>query len=253
MLSERLSAWMERRFHEFPSTDSQAVLTGSFSYRTALTYAVGGTIVDLGGGFSPLNGFLAESGMKVFVVDLLEEYFSHSTVTSPVTPLIEKLKQSGVEFISADLVEFDLRNRFAANSVDCVASYHTLEHLHHSPKRLLESAIAVLKPGGTLVIEVPNAVNLAKRIRVALGRTNYLPYRQFYEHDKWVGHVREYTLGDLRALASFLPLSSSRIEGRNWYGSLYRTKLLASVIPLVDATLRLRPGLCGSLYLIGRK
>ena len=41
---------------------------------------------------------------------------------------------------------------------------------------------------------MPNAVNLRKRISVALGQSNYTPARGFFENEGvWRGHVREYT------------------------------------------------------------
>jgi hypothetical protein len=111
----------------------------------------------------------------------------------------------------------------------------------------------VLKPGGTLVIEVPNAANILKRAKLLFGVTNYPSYATFYEKDQWVGHVREYTVGDLEQLARRLRLSQWRIEGRNWYGALYRCGLPDFAAKALDKVLQLRPGLCGSLFLIGTK
>ena len=55
-----------------------------------------------------------------------------------------------------------------------------------------------------MLIEVPNAVNLLKRIKVPLGKTNYPPYEEFFTDAHWMGHVREYSIGDLTALARLL-------------------------------------------------
>jgi len=54
-------------------------------------------------------------------------------------------------------------------SVDVVTSFHSLEHWHHSPKRLFGEITRVLRPGGFLILATPNAVNLLKRISVPLG------------------------------------------------------------------------------------
>ena len=71
---------------------------------------------------------------------------------------------------------------------------NVIEHLHQSPRDILNSAGAYLKPDGLLVVVMPNAVNLRKRISVALGRSNYTPARGFFENEGvWRGHVREYT------------------------------------------------------------
>lgn len=247
-----IGPWLNSNLDKFYLSDPLPVLVEWMDYRLSLVRHAD-VIVDLGGGVNGLNGFLSLQGKNVTSVDLFDEYYKWSSVTDPV--LIQKnyLASLGVNFIHADLVTYDLLDDFAPESVDCVVSYHTLEHLHHSPRRLLESALQVLKPGGTLLIEVPNAANLLKRIKLLSGKTNYPDFPTFYEKDQWVGHVREYTVGDLQQTARRLKLSPYRIEGRNWYGSLYRNKLTTPVAKPLDKLLQWRPGLCGSLFLIGNK
>jgi hypothetical protein len=69
----------------------------------------------------------------------------------------------------------------------------------------------------------------------------------------WVGHIREYTVGDLKALASHLALANWEILGRNWYGTLYSAVAQRRLASSIDRLLRRFPGLCGSLFLKGRK
>lgn len=250
---ESIHAWLTSNLDKFILTDPLPSLVEWLDYRMSLSYCPGGSLIDLGGGVSGTNGFLSLNGMDVTIVDLFQEYYSWSTIKDPIAEQQDYLASLGVKFIHADLVECNLLDHFAPDSVDSVVTYHTLEHLHHSPRQLLESAMQVLKPGGTLVIEVPNAANLLKRIKLLLGGTNYPNYSAFYEKERWVGHVREYTVGDLRQVANRLGLASWRIEGKNWYGSLYRKKILEFVAKPLDALLQTRPGLCGSLFLIGHK
>ena len=68
----------------------------------------------------------------------------------------------------------------------------------------------VLKPGGTLFIEVPNAANVRKRAALLCGHTNYLPYNMLYNSADYRGHIREYVVGDLRQLAHNLDCWFSR-------------------------------------------
>ena len=80
-------------------------------------------------------------------------------------------------------------------SFDIVTLVNVIEHLHESPRDILNFAGACLKERGLLVIVMPNSVNLRKRLSVALGRSNYTPVRGFFEYPGlWRGHVREYTL-----------------------------------------------------------
>jgi SAM-dependent methyltransferase len=222
--------------------------------RASRLYRDNGTLVDLGGGISPHNGLLAKLGMTVYVIDLLGEYWEHrATAPADISQEVRLLKACGVRFIPHDISTCDLRDFFPANSVDVITSFHCIEHLHRSPQLLLESALEVLKPGGLLVIEVPNAVNARKRLAVLCGRTNYGSYNEFYYSPVFLGHVREYTVGDLRVLAHNLRISRYRISGsNNIYGSW------ADAIPRLvrgpcDRILRAFPGLCSCLLLEATK
>jgi len=91
-----------------------------------------------------------------------------------------------------------------------------IEHLHASPRGMLAGTIELLRDDGWLVVSVPNALNLRKRIDVVRGRTNYPPYDQFFRSvDGWRGHVREYAWSDLVQLARFLGLVDASVDGRH--------------------------------------
>ena len=248
-----LEEWLEEHRDLFKPTEPRHALIPWLTFRVVSTYRPGGMLVDLGGGLDLANAVLAQLGTKTYVVDLLESYFPHSTWKTDTSREVQFLESKGVQFVRADLTSCDLRDHFEPNTVDVVCSYHALEHLHHSPRRMLQSAMAVLKPGGLVFFEVPNAANALKRIRVLLGRTNYQPYQQYWDSDVWVGHVREYTVGDLRALATHLHLADWEILGRNWYGALYSSVSERRIASSIDRVLRHFPGLCGSLFLKGRK
>lgn len=94
--------------------------------------------------------------------------------------------------------EGDYSLPFEENSFDVVSAFAVIEHLHESPRRLLNTMGCYARPGGLLVVTTPNSVNLRKRISVLFGRTNYPPVEQFLSAmGTWRGHVREYTLGEL--------------------------------------------------------
>lgn len=219
-------------------------------FRVTRLYRGGGRIVDLGGGISVHNGVLAQLGMKVYVVDILNEYWEQrATMPSSIDCEMRVLEDSGVRFIQAEISTCDLRRYFADNSVDIVTSFHCIEHLHRSPRLVLESAMRVLKPGGSLIIEVPNAVNARKRLAVLCGRTNYGTYNSLYNSDLFWGHVREYTIGDLRQLAHNLGPHSYRISGRNTIYGHWVRKISPDIRRFLDGALRAFPSLCSALVL----
>jgi SAM-dependent methyltransferase len=220
------------------------------SYRIGLLYQKNGVLIDLGGGISLHNGVLAQLGMTVYVIDLLGEYWEvKATNPTTVHEEVRALEACGVRFIQQELSTCLLTAYFPDNSIDVVTSFHCLEHLHQSPKRLLESAMRVLKPGGKLLIEVPNAANARKRLALLLGRTNYLPYKAYYYSSDYRGHIREYVTDDLHQLASNLGAKSHRVFGSNNYGGEWIGTFPSPVRKIADVLFRRFPGLCGALLL----
>jgi SAM-dependent methyltransferase len=212
-------------------------------------------LVDLGGGLNVFNGVLSKLGASITVFDIFEHDLGWIGGTDPThfeelcRRRKEILAEAGVAFVNHDVCSLSLSDYFEMNSIDAVTSYHCLEHLHQSPKTVLESALMVLKPGGSLLIEVPNALNLLKRVKVLLGETNYGRYSDYYCSENFTGHVREYSVADLGELANNLGMRQYRIYGRNWYGTLFTRLGYGFLGRSVDYTLRAIPSLCGSLFL----
>ena len=220
-------------------------------FRISLLYREKGVLIDLGGGISAHNGILAQLGMTVNVLDLLGSYWDNrASNPEPIDQEIRVLKSCGVQFINVDLLTCDLTNLFAENSVDIVTSFHCLEHLHRLPKILLQSAVRIVKPGGTLVVEVPNAANLRKRLGLLLGHTNYAPFQEYSDSPPYLYHIREYTVGDLSQLAQTIAATENyQIFGRNFHRGPWAERIPPSMRKLGDLVLQAFPGLCGSLFL----
>jgi SAM-dependent methyltransferase len=134
---------------------------------------------------------------------------------------------------------------FPPESFDVVTIFDVIEHLHESPRGILNAAGTHLKTGGVLAVTMPNSVNLRKRMAVLLGRTNYPNVDQFYlSPDGWRGHVREYTLAETAHLleaAGFTVESATAFEGNAWdqlRGAKLRAYLaLSSLVPTVRSAL----------------
>lgn len=110
---------------------------------------------------------------------------------------------SGVEL---KLAEQGL-SQFEKESFDLVMSHDVLEHLHDSPRLLLNELLGLVKSNGLLFLTVPSAVNIRKRIAVLRGQTNLPDYASYYWYPgPWRGHVREYVKSDLAKLAEYLEL-----------------------------------------------
>ena len=101
---------------------------------------------------------------------------------------------------------------FPNRSLDVVTTFDSMEHWHHSPKRLFASVMEALKPGGLFVIGGPNAVNLRKRITVPLGRGKWTEMAHWYETQRFRGHVREPDVDDRRYIARELGLTAVEVS-----------------------------------------
>jgi SAM-dependent methyltransferase len=210
-------------------------------------------VLDLGGGFATHNLLLAEDGQPVTVVDAFSAYWGSKRGSDPAM-LLALLAEAGVRTIEADLTCWDPVQAFAPASLDVVFTAHALEHFHASPLRLLREAVSRVRAGGRLVIAVPNAVNLRKRIAVLRGRTNLPAFDEFFlQEGPFRGHVREYCVNDLHRLAEVLDVSDVEVYGKNWLGMARAEGMLPpSLLALVDRALQLVPGLCSDLYLVAR-
>jgi hypothetical protein len=82
---------------------------------------------------------------------------------------------------------------------DLVVFAEVLEHLHTAPAPVLAALARRLTDEGTLLLQTPNAASLPKRLKLLFGRNPFEPLRG---NPLDPGHFREYTLGELRALAA---------------------------------------------------
>jgi SAM-dependent methyltransferase len=144
----------------------------------------------------------------------------------------------------------DSRLPFEQESFDMVMAHDVLEHLHDSPREILNSLLELLRPEGFLFLTVPSAVNIRKRIDVLFGRTNLPRFDTYYWFPgPWRGHVREYTMGDLRSLAQYLRIRTVELHGCHHMLSVV-PRLLR---PLYVAATAVFPGWRDSWCFVGQK
>lgn len=108
-----------------------------------------------------------------------------------------------------------------------------------------------LKPGGVFILNGPNCVSLRKRMTVPLGYGTWSSMDDWYETERFRGHVREPDLATFKYIANDLNLENAKILGRN-HMVFHALGFYGPFLPRFDP-LRLFPSLCSNLYLIGRK
>lgn len=216
------------------------------AFQVEHAYLPGGAIADLGGGLGLFTPICAALGMEAFLVD----DFGDAVNARYRIEHIPAHRETGVHVLKTDVAGWG--QYFADASLDVVTSFDSIEHWHHSPRRALQEAYRVLRPGGALLLGAPNAVNLRKRVSVLFGRSNWSRFEDWYLPDRFRGHVREPVLADLLRMVDDLGFERPEVWGRNWAGYL-QGGICRAITRMIDLPLRSFPTLCSDLYVMAVK
>jgi len=206
------------------------------------------SICDIGGGIGLFSLGCATLGFKRVL--LIDDF--NDPVNQKVGDSIFSLhRKYGVSIVSRDVISTRICD--SCRGFDVVTTFDSMEHWHHSPKKLFKEVMSGLKPGGTFILSVPNCLNLKRRATVLLGMGKWSSMKDWYELELFRGHVREPDVDDLKYIARDMGLCRVRIVGRNWMGHYSTKSYIRVATRLVDLPLRLKPSFCSDLYLVGEK
>jgi SAM-dependent methyltransferase len=179
--------------------------------RTVMRYLpVGSRILDFGCGPCDKTAVLQILGYHCSGYDeLLDDWHK-----------LDNNREKILSFAAAQGINLQIAERetlpFEKKSFDMVMMHDVLEHLHDSPRDLLNDLLELVKPGGYYFTTVPSAVNIRKRINVIFGRTNLPRFEGYYWYPgHWRGHIREYTKRDLLNLSEYLGLEIVALRSCN--------------------------------------
>ena len=150
-------------------------------------------LLDIGSGPMDKTAMFKLLGFQCYAADdLTDPWHQRNDNADKIKEFAER---TGIEFFHQTATDYALP--FEPESFDVVCALGVIEHLHESPRCLLNTMGRFVRRDGLLVIAMPNSVNLRKRLSVLFGRTNYLSIDAFYHSaGQWRGHVREYTLSE---------------------------------------------------------
>ena len=205
----------------------------------------GSSILDFGCGPCDVTAVLQFLGFRCSSCDdLMDEWHGRSGNREKIKSFADKI---GIDFRQTS----DGTQKFEKNAYDMIMLNDVLEHLHDSPRDLLNDLLELAKPTGLLFVTVPNAVNVRKRAAVLLGRTNLPRFEGYYWYPgAWRGHVREYVRGDLVLLSSYLNLETLLLRGCDLMLEKFSVGMLRSAYVLATNA---APGLKDSWLLVAKK
>jgi SAM-dependent methyltransferase len=135
--------------------------------------------------------------------DYLDDWHRES-----IDDLVKLAHDHSISLHRGDL--YHLAASWSLGSFDMIMLNDVIEHCHFSPLSLLQTCFDNLNPGGLLLVTVPSAVNLRKRIFPLIGKSIYPPHADFFlSKGLWRGHIREYVKSDLQFLAHRISSSTT--------------------------------------------
>src|SRR3972149_835279 len=164
----------------------------------------GKEVLEVGAGMGGDSIYLAKKGAKVTTLDFTSE------------ALVEIRKLARRQKVSKKTIQADAQSLpFADGIFDIVFHEGFLEHFTQ-PLPLLTEQVRVLKPGGYLVVDVP------QRFTTYTVKKHFLMLQK-----KWfAGWEREFSVGELERLLKTAGLTIIRTYGWGYYGKLYSLRHL---------------------------
>jgi len=154
---------------------------GFYQAKACLEYARGESLLDMPCGDGTLTSALAKRFNRVVGVDASSKHLAMAREALP-----------GAEFHEALIEEFETIERF-----DTITLLNILEHVV-DPIQILKKAVSLLSKDGVLLVHVPNARAINRRLAVLMGTLTDCEELSPFDVQV-VGHRRSYSLNSLTA------------------------------------------------------
>lgn len=185
----------------------------------------GTSALELGCSDGVWTRLLVERFSRVVVVDAAEKY---------VNLLRAQLQGKNIDFHLSFFEEFDTDEKF-----DSIFMLNILEHVL-DPVEVMSRARRWLKPNGIILINVPNAESVHRKVGVALGMLDNID--TLNPLDQRLGHRRVYTWDSLRR-----DIHASGLEVEHISGAFLK------VISNAQMEQFFTPELMRAMYVVGRE
>jgi len=171
------------------------------AYRAFAKMGGGLTLCDVGGFWGVFPITLRQLGYEVTLTETLKYY------GTSFEGLFDSIRAQGVKIVDYD--PFKLGP--VPDQYDMVTVMAVLEHYPHSLRVFMTNMKSMMQPTGGLYLEVPNVAYWPKRMSLLRGRTPLVDLENIYKSKTpFIGHHHEFTIAELRKLASWSELEIVR-------------------------------------------
>jgi SAM-dependent methyltransferase len=184
-------------------------------------------VLEIGLGYGYIAAWLR---MKYQCQVAALEHPSRQTLTNP--DFIREMDARKIEIVRADLLK---KLPLASEAFDLVIFSEVLEHLSPTDvKKVMDELTRLVKRNGQMIITTPNVATLDNRWRGLRGVSiQPFPIELDADGDATFGHMRIYTLAELKKLCGLYKLKISKVVySNNYKGKLFsdfRKRVLTSV------------------------
>lgn len=114
-----------------------------------------------------------------------------------------------------DLNDFYFEDRHPRiGPYDVIVMAEVIEHLYTSAPVVMRGIGRLLRPGGYVFVQTPNAVALHKRIQMLVGRNPYMDIDRPRDDPP---HFREYTIAELIEAGDAAGLQTLKVDAHNYF------------------------------------
>jgi SAM-dependent methyltransferase len=223
----------EGKLYDISKEEYLISLYGSVDRYSIIADALKGRkrVLDIGSGNGLLLSILHEFGHECYALDWTDVHKNRNPEIFSNRNIVFKKC-----FVEIDPFPFE------DNFFDAVTCCQVLEHFTHSHLHAIKEINRILKPGGMVELDVPNAVDLRNRLRVLRGKHITWDYEKDYlykEPIKYKGHSffdrhnREFTKNELKILLNaggFKDINVYYLKSSKYRPGLGRIRSLGSAL-----------------------
>jgi trans-aconitate methyltransferase len=171
---------------------------------------------------------------------MMRERFANAAIDSLGITDPRFLPRAGESHYEFDLNDMPMeRARPDLREYDAIVFSEVLEHLRIAPASIFRLLASALRPGGSIIVQTPNACSIHKRIAVLRGRN---PFQMITTEDpdaKDLGHIREFTVDEILTLGRSVGLEVVDWKTKNYFDAGATVhKVFVAMTPVLPRRLR---------------